>query len=137
MRLFTSCWKNKELAGLACQPVQISRGRPRGALDFRYRVARWLAPDDETWQHEDWGDFAASYRRQLDELGPDAIMGRLARISEEAGGPALILLCFERNPDDCHRGLLASWLRERGVEVRELAPGDLPEREGVAEPRLF
>ncbi len=135
--IYTSRWADKSLAHLRCQPVGISRGNPRWKLPYRYRVARWLAPDDETWQHEDWDDFAASYRRQLDELGPDAIMGRLARISEETGGAALVLLCFEEAPQDCHRGLLLDWLRERGVEVRELGAGDLPTRSDAPQRSLF
>ncbi len=137
MEIYTSCWKNRELAGLACMPVQISRGRPRGALGFRYRVLRELAPDDRTWAEEDWSRFGDEYRRQLEELGVEAIVSRLETIGREAGGLPVTLLCFEEAQSDCHRGLLASWLRERGVEVRELQPGDLPEREGALEPRLF
>lgn len=135
--LFTSCWKHRELANLACQPVQISRGRPRGNPGFRYRVAHELAPNDEAWNTNDWDGFTAAYRSQLEALGVGAIVGQLARISEEAGGQPLVLLCFERDVEDCHRGLLGKWLRERGAEVRELANGDLPYREDIAEMQLF
>ena len=66
---------------------------------------------------------------QLEAIGLDAIVGRLGRIAEEAGGLPLVLLCYEdlTKPGQwCHREHLSSWLRERGVEVRELGPGDLP-----------
>ncbi|PLS83216.1 MAG: hypothetical protein CYG60_22500 [Actinobacteria bacterium] len=106
-------------------------------MDYRYKLARELAPDDVTWQHEDWDDFAAAYRRQLEELGVEAIVARLRRIREEAGGAAPVLLCFEEAPQDCHRGLLLDWLRERGAEVRELRPGDLPQRPDAPQPSLF
>lgn len=135
--LFTSFWSNKELADLECVPVGISWGVPRFPTGYRFRVARWLAPDDEAWRTPDWLAFIASYRGQLDGLGAETITDRLARISEETGGGALVLLCFERDPGDCHRGLLTAWLREHGVEIRELAPGDLPQRGDVPEPRLF
>ncbi len=137
MRLFTGRWQNKELAELECVPVGISRGAPRFPTGYRYKLARELAPGDRAWAEEDWGRFADEYRRQLEELGVEAIVGRLGRISEEAGGAALVLLCFEEAPQDCHRGLLLDWLRERGVEVRELSPGDLPQRPDSPQPRLF
>jgi Protein of unknown function, DUF488 len=135
--LFTSRWANKDLVELECVPVGISRGTPRFPVPYRYRVARWLAPDDETWTTPDWTAFVASYRRQLDGLGVEAIAGGLARISEEAGGKPLCLLCFERDPGNCHRGLLVAWLREHGVEIRELEAGDLPQRQDVPQPALF
>ena len=48
MELYTSCWKNFDLAGLDVIPVGISRGVPRGALakrlPYRYRRLVDLAP---------------------------------------------------------------------------------------------
>lgn len=64
-------------------------------------------------------------------------MGKLEGISREAGGAALVMLCYEADPACCHRGLLRGWLREHGIEVRELAPGDLPERPDNPQPPLF
>jgi uncharacterized protein (DUF488 family) len=61
----------------------------------------------------------------------DAILGRLARISQENGELPLVLLCYEPAGEFCHRHVLAAWLRERGVEIRELQPGDLPSRQEV------
>jgi uncharacterized protein YeaO (DUF488 family) len=137
LELYTSRWANGELAHLACQPVGISRGNPRFGTGYRYKKLIELAPSREAFAIEDWDAFAAVYRAGLEKLGLNAIVGKLERISAEAGGLPLVLLCFEASPDDCHRGLLLDWLRERGVEVRELQPGDLPEREGALEPRLF
>ena len=127
--LFTSRWVNKGLADLHCQPVGISRGTPRFSTGFRYKLARELAPDNEAWAAgEDEGAFRASYLRQLEGLGLDAILDRLARISRENGGVALVLLCYEPAGEFCHRHVLSAWLREHGVEIRELKPGDLPQR---------
>lgn len=137
-KLFTSRWANKELAELHCQPVGISRGNPRFRTGFRYRLVRELAPDDEAWAHkEDQAAFRASYLRQLEELGLEGILGKLAGISREAGGLALVLLCYEPAGEFCHRHVLSDWLRGRGVEIRELEPGDLPQRLEAQERRLF
>ena len=137
MRLFTSRWANRDLAHLRCVPTGISRGTPRFRTGFGYKLARELAPDDTVWGTADWPDFVEAYRRQLDGLGAEAIVDRLARISEQAGGVAVVMLCFEADPGDCHRGTLSAWLRERGVKIEELVPGDLPEREDAMEMRPF
>ncbi len=125
------------MAHLHCQPVGISRGNPRFGTGYRYKKLIELAPSREAFAIEDWDAFSAVYRAGLEELGLEAIMGKLKRISEEAGGATPVLLCFEVSPDDCHRGLLSDWLREHGVEVRELRAGDLPQRPDAPQPSLF
>lgn len=140
MRIFMSRWANRELAHLTCQPVGISRGTPRFPTGYRYRQARELAPNNETWAQRDMEAFRLSYLRQLEEIGLDTIVGRLEEIGREARGLPLVLLCYEdvTKPGEwCHREHLSAWLRERGVEIRELEPGDLPQREDVPEPKLF
>jgi len=135
IELFTSRWANKELADLRCQPVGISRGTPRFRTGYRYKLMRELAPDKEAWVAA--GDdraFRASYIRQLEGLGLDTILDRLARISHETGGLPLVLLCYEPAGEFCHRHVLSAWLRERGVEIRELEPGDLPQRPDAPQP---
>ena len=138
-KLFTSHWRSPLLADADATMIGISRGVPRWHPGFRYRVARPLAPDDATWAHEDLGAFEESYRAQLERLGAERILADLGSI---AGDRPAILLCWERDPTDpetpCHRRYLAEFLeREAGVVVPELAPGDVLQREGVPEPRLF
>ncbi len=137
IELFTTRWANKDLAHLNAQPVGISRGVPRFRTPYRYKLARELAPGDVAWSTPDWESFTVAYRGQLEGLGVEAILGRLERISAQSGGLPLVLLCFERDAGDCHRGLLAGWLREQGVEIRELGAGDVAQHEGAAEPTLF
>ncbi len=137
IEIYTSRWANKEIAHLLCQPVGISRGAPRFATGYRYKKLIELAPSREAFGISDPDAFAAAYRAGLEELGIDLILSKLEKISMESGGLPLALLCFEKDPADCHRGLLSVWLRERGVEIRELAPGDLPQKPDTPEPRLF
>ena len=140
MDLFTSRWANRELAHLACRPVGISRGVPMSPLAYPYKLARWLAPSGATFALEDEGRFRESYRAQLEALGLDAILDRLGRIAEEAGGQPLVLLCYEdlTKPGQwCHRQHLSAFLLGRGVEIRELGPGDLPHRPDAPQQALF
>lgn len=139
-QLFTSRWADKTLARLDAVPVGISRGAPRWSLPYRYRTMRELAPSREVFGIEDPGEFAEAYRTGLDEIGVERIVSGLSRIAEEEGGKPLILLCWERPGEFCHRRVLSGWLHERtGVEVPELVPGVLPEGGSgtTTEPTLF
>ena len=49
----------------------------------------------------------------------------------------LVLLCYEPAGEFCHRHVLSAWLRRQGVEIRELQPGDLPQRPEIPQRRLF
>lgn len=138
MRLFTSHWRSLELRALDAVPVSISRGRPRWSLPYRYRRYDELAPDDRTWAHEDLNEFERSYISQLEALGADTIMAGLRRISEQHGGKALCLLCWEKPGEFCHRRVLAAFIaRETGIMVPELEPGDVPQRLDALQPSLF
>ncbi len=138
MQLFTSHWRNRELAHVDATIIGVSRGTPRRSPGFPYRVLRLLAPNDHAWAQQERDGFERAYLAQLEELGPEHILQRLAALS---GGKAVIALCWEKLADPsewCHREILARYLRtEAGIEVRELAPGDLPHRPDSPQPRLF
>jgi hypothetical protein len=57
------------------------------------------------------------YRERLDQIGVDRIEQRFREVSAEHGGRPLVLLCFERDRGDCHRGTFAGWWQERTDEV--------------------
>ena len=137
MRLYTSRWANRDLAHLRCLPVGISRGTPKFKTGYRYRLLRELAPSREAFGLDDPEEFAAAYRAGLEEIGLDAIMMKLERITEESGNLPLVLLCYEADPADCHRGLLLAWLREQGVEIAELEPGMLAKKPDAPQLALF
>jgi hypothetical protein len=138
IEIYTSHWRSPLLRDADAQVVGISRGTPRGNPGFRYRLARELAPSRAAFALEDREAFEEAYTRQLEEIGPRAILERLEALSR---GRPTILLCWERLLDSgewCHRRMLADYLRERaGIEVPEVAPGDLPRRPDSPEPRLF
>lgn len=134
MRLLTSYWSNPLLGEVDALAVSTSRSQPRYKLPYSYRRADELAPNDRVWNAgtDEWRDL---YHDQLDALGPDAVLGRLADLG---GGKPVIVLCFEKDRADCHRGVLAEWLSARaGLTVPELRPGDLPARPDAPQPSLF
>lgn len=136
LTLFTSRWANSDLADLECVPVQTSRGAPRWKLPYRYRRAMWLAPDNQTWALKgDVEGFRASYLRQLEEIGADEIVSRLAEIGN---GLPVVMLCFEdlSQPGQvCHRRYAATFIEEKtGLVVPELEPGMIRERPDIMTP---
>ncbi len=62
---------------------------------------------------DDWQD---AYRRLLAVAG-DLLTQRLIALPLAA---PLCLLCAEKNPSRCHRGLIADYLRGKGHEVRHI-----------------
>jgi uncharacterized protein YeaO (DUF488 family) len=98
--------------------IGISRVVPSwGGVHERERI---LAPSDEL-RRADLTD-AAFRRRYTAELDThrDAI-GDLIDAWERRGRD-VVLFCYEREPDDCHRGTLAEWIgQEFGIKVMEVA----------------
>jgi uncharacterized protein (DUF488 family) len=70
-------------------------------------------------------ELAPEYReRYLREILDDVDLGSL--VAELPAGRASALLCVERDPDACHRSLVAERLAEQyGIEILSLRPGTL------------
>lgn len=68
-----------------------------------------------------WQD---AYRRDLDSRFPDADSLRSYLQEIENATPDPILYCFEEDPKDCHRSVLAIYIKERlGIEIVEWTEG--------------
>ena len=137
MRLFTSFWSNPELRDLDAVIVSISRGEPRWPLPFTYRRIRELAPDNETWKHQDRDSFERSYITQLEKVGATAILERLERISGTRR--PVVMLCWERpDAEYCHRWTLSRFIeRDAGITVPELRAEMLANRPNSPQLTLF
>lgn len=63
--------------------------------------------------------------KQYVELFNSRILGRLQqgdvvkRIEQLALGKDVALLCYEKDPEECHRTLVANWLNKAGYKVEE------------------
>jgi hypothetical protein len=137
LELYTSRWANRELAHLDVVPVGISRGVPRWRTPYRYKLLRLLAPSREAFGISEPQEFERAYRAGLEKIGLEGIVSELWRISEEHGGRPLVMLCWERPGEFCHRRVLADWIEKNvGVEVPELVPGMI-QADDPAQERLF
>lgn len=135
--LFTSYWSNPALRHTDAVKVSISRGQPRWPLPFTYRRATLLAPSRETFRLRSDEAFTEAYLAELEEAGVAKIGAMLKRISHEEGGGPLVLLCWEKPGDFCHRSLFSSWWESKtGEPVEELRCGSSHKRQEPQE-RLF
>lgn len=66
-------------------------------------------------------EFELAYRSRLEKYGVQAIRKALDGLAMAHGATTLILLCFEDDRAECHRGLFAAWWeRATGERVSEL-----------------
>lgn len=114
MKIYTGYYGNmKAYRGMTC--VAISLGMPK-----------WMSPplpnlralNPKPWMlHMEKEAYTEAYNRLLAELSPRKIVDYLEAFSE---GRPVVLLCYEKPGDFCHRGLVAQWLnRELGLGVQE------------------
>jgi hypothetical protein len=92
---------------------------PHAVAICRYPLKYWkgrryapLAPSG--WMIKlPWAEFEQAYGQVLAALDP-------AQVAQELGEDA-VLLCFEGDRSQCHRGLVAAWLEANlGIEVPEV-----------------
>jgi uncharacterized protein YeaO (DUF488 family) len=103
-------------------PVRTSVGSPRRFVPHEY-VAD-LAPygvfKNKALEAQGRQAKYDAYVKRLDDHR-EAIEVRLDDLTEAYGGETLVLLCYEKNADECHRRWAAGWFEMRyGIEVPEV-----------------
>lgn len=104
-----------EQAGLT--PVSIAGHAPDYYKGIQFKI---LAPKYTWWKEwhdkhlsNDW--YRAKYQETvLNKLNPKVIANRL-----QSFGDDIVLLCYERPSDFCHRQLVADWFCSSGIPVYE------------------
>ncbi len=96
--------------------IGISRGVPRRAVKG-YRLYRKLAPGP--WFNSvDADTYDRLFREEI--LGPLDPQQAWAELYALVAPHEPVLLCFERDPDGCHRRMVAVWFeRALGVKIDE------------------
>lgn len=113
----------------AFTPVAVSVGVPRNLTWARTMRCSEITP---------WGlvgakareltpqEWEARYLARLERNGVEAITARLQTLYTSYGNHPLVLLCWEPDPDDCHRGMFARWweqqTKQKVPEVEGLDP---------------
>lgn len=117
--IYTSYWSNvNRLQRYGIEPVAVSRGKPKW---FRGRKLDCLAP---TWEMLHMGD--EEYNRLYAQILARNDPNQIARF---LGTGDVALLCWEKDPMECHRRFIAQWLRDAGYECEEWNAQEARERE--------
>lgn len=107
-------------------PVSICAKPPNGYSGLEYKK---LAPSYsilmEYKRAPDKEQYIKRFESEiLDKLNPhDVVKDLLALTGNLKGldyGPEILLVCYEKPSDFCHRHLVANWLNEYGYQIEEL-----------------
>ena len=105
--------------------VRTSVGSPRwweGDLEHIRRISPY-----GVFGEAEGAEYERRYIERLDQIDLESLAQRFAEISARHDSRPLVLLCFERDPADCHRSMLARWLEARGFgPVPEAGESDVP-----------
>lgn len=115
MKIYTGYYGNwRKYAGLCM--VAISSDRPRTPMS----ECRELAPKSYMVQQFKSGTmsqtvYTARYLTLLAQCESyERIIRKLVEISEQNGGKDLVLCCYEKPTEFCHRHLAAEWITRHG-----------------------
>ena len=99
-------------------PISIARQAPPGYTGLEYKT---LAPAwdifSEYQQTKDERTYIQQYSYQLFLLSADQVVKELKELAQS---DQIILLCYEKPDDFCHRHLVAQWLTEHGYDTQEI-----------------
>ena len=111
-------------------PVRITLGRPPRWFPYEHEHIRQLAPPGWVFRIDDWDVFRRKYRWCLHRQTAPRLQRMFDHLSRKHGGARLVLLCWEADPADCHRGLFSAWWFEQtGQAVPEIdADGEMVEQ---------
>ena len=115
MEIYTSYFAmQNKLVRAGIEPVAICRGKPKW---FNGRSVDELAP---TWQMMKMplDEFWDSYERMLAKKSASEIASKVWS-GKRSGFRAVALMCYEKNQEECHRSVVAKWMRGNGIEVNE------------------
>lgn len=118
-------------------PISICAKPPIGYKGARYtRIAPSFDILMEYKESGDAGAYTMKYQEKiLASLNAKDVVSELDRIlldetlsialSDTSKTPKMVLVCFEKSSDFCHRHIVAEWLRANGYECKEWEEGDI------------
>lgn len=118
MKIYTSYFGNAKKLPSNLVKISICLSPPRGYYGLEYRR---LAPTFKILQEWKRCPIEENYIQDyynlvLNKLDRDTVCHQLESMSE---GADVVLLCYERPEDFCHRHLVAEWLNAKGYDVKE------------------
>lgn len=119
MNIYTSYFVNLKNISKEIVPISICGKAPNWYKGLQYKK---LAPKYEffmEWKQNKDNDFYIKhyYEEVLNKLNHDDIIDDLFELSN---GKDVVLLCYEKPTDFCHRHLVRDWWNTEWYEIKEL-----------------
>ena len=85
--------------------------------EYKFLAPKWSF--FKIWKETHDNDFYVEHfnKEVLSQLDPDQVVNDFIRLSQ---GKDVVMLCYEKPSDFCHRHLVADWLTKNGYECKEL-----------------
>jgi len=119
--IYTSYYGKLKKIPKTIEPIAISRSIPKGLFIFSCEelmppkeLLSWWKNSKQNEQNK--ADYIADYCLQLEKLDVKKIVKQLEKMS---CGKDIVLLCYEKSEDFCHRHLVRKWLTVNGYECQE------------------
>lgn len=120
--IYTSYFGNMKRLSSNCIPIAISATIPDGINCLHLKK---LAPSyDNLMQYRkdnNWANYSERYKKEtLSKFKSQDIIDEInSLIGDTATGKDIVLLCYEKNSKVCHRSLVADFLTQGGILVKE------------------
>ena len=126
MNIFTSYHaKAPQLIEMGLTPISISVQFPTYSK-IKYHQYNLLAPRYEMLKMS-LDDYDVEFKKILSRLNPVHIHSDLVKLSQ---GKDIVLLCFEKDRNECHRHMVGEWLEKKlQIIVKEIAFKDVVKKE--------
>ena len=117
MKIFTSYHKKApELIEMGLTPISISVQFPRFSK-IKYASYKELGPTYKMLKMS-LDDYDKLFQEILGKLDPVKVHTHLTNLSQ---GKDIVLLCLEKDLNDCHRRMVAEWLEKKlQIKVEEI-----------------
>lgn len=123
--IYTSYFGNLKNLSSDCVPIAICGKSPNWYTGLEFKK---LAPKYNffmEWKKNHDNDYYIEHfnKEVLEPLNPNDIIKELLLMAHNYKNPNytshIVLLCYEKPSDFCHRHLVAQWLKENGFECEE------------------
>ena len=121
MTIYTSYFANHRNFPKNFTPVSIALYPPKYWSGHSYNK---LSPSKELLEHvkstNDHDHYTTQFNSYLSTINPHQVLSEIRQLF----GEDIILLCYEKPSDFCHRHLIRNWLQSHDIPITELSNQD-------------
>ncbi len=127
MKIFTGYFaKGKNYKENGLFTISVSKGKPKF-----FNPDHSYSPFMPTWEMVKMYCSESEYfLSNLRTLNAKEVQKHFETISK---GKDIVLLCYEKNPKECHRSYISNWFKRNGIECNEY---ELQSNEKIKDPQL-